>query len=40
MRGLASFLQHLLGFVLHSLPFGSSMLGTTGEVLLDDVTKN
>ena len=33
---LASFLQHLPGLVVHSLPFGSSMFGTVGEVLFDD----
>ena len=38
MGGLASFLQILFGFVVHSLPLGSSTFGTTGEVLLDDVT--
>ena len=40
MLGLASFLQHLRGFVVHSLPFGSSMFGTTGKVLSEDVTWN
>ena len=40
MLGLASFLQHLFGFVVHSLPFGGSMFGTMGEVLFDDVTGN
>ena len=40
MLWLASFLQHFLGFVVHSFPFGSSMFGTTGEVLFDDVTGN
>ena len=34
MLGLASFLQHRLGLVVHSLPFGSSMYGTMGEVLV------
>ena len=34
----SSFPQHLLGFEVHSLPFGSSMFGTMGEVLCDDVT--
>ena len=38
MLGLASSLQHLLGFVVHSLPFGSSIFGAMGEVLFDDVT--
>ena len=36
--GSASFLQRLLGFVVHPPPPGSSMFGTTGEVLFDDVT--
>ena len=40
MHGLASFQRHLLGFVVHSLPFGSSMFGTTVMVLFDDVTWN
>ena len=40
MLGLASFLQHVLGFVVHSVPLGSSMFGTTGYVLFDDVTWN
>ena len=40
MLGLVSFPQHLLGFVVHSLPLGSSMFGSMGEVLLDDVTGN
>ena len=40
MLGLASFLQLLPGFVVHSLPLGSSMFGTMVEVLFDDVTGN
>ena len=40
MLGLASFLQHLLGLVLHSLPFGSSTFGTTVKILVDEVTWN
>ena len=40
MLWLASFLQHLLGVVAHSLPFGSSMFDAMGEVLFDDVTWN
>ena len=40
MLGLASFPQHIFGFVVHSFPLGSSLFGTMGEVLFDDVTGN
>ena len=40
MLGLASFLQRLLAFVVHSMPFGSSMFGTTKKVLFDDIVRN
>ena len=40
MPGSASFLEQVLGFVVHSLSLGRSMFGTTEKVLSDDITWN
>ena len=40
MIGLTSFLQHVLSFAVHSLPFRRSMFGTATVILFDIIAKN